>query len=423
MSSASCERPPRGGRPRRRRRRRPRRRRRAVHGAAAAARRRLGRRRPGGRRGLAPAGGAWRASPTARGRLALLDLLADRPALAAAARLALGPAALALRAPPRPRRTGRASRRRRAHEPRSVAPTGQVGLEQVGGGQRVGRREAPPRALALGHPRRQPLVVGLDRDRRAARPRRGERARRGRLLALGAVERDRQADDDQLGALARRRRAPPRPASGGEITPSGRTIVPLGSQIAVPARASPWSIASTRIGRTLRERPPDRLRARSRAPRRAARRRGRPPGRPRRARPRRRRPTAAASRITSTALRPALDRARAEARDQRDLAVVARAEDDRRVAALLLDPVGEVEQPVLVALRRGSRSRVMPFTVSPASLISSAVVAGRLAVELGDLRLELGQPLGGAPRGARPGRAASRAAPPASASSSLRRRY
>ena len=55
-----------------------------------------------------------------------------------------------------------------------------------------------------GHPRRQPLVVGLDRDRGDGRELRREGASRLGLGPLGPVERDGNADDDQLGALGGR---------------------------------------------------------------------------------------------------------------------------------------------------------------------------------------------------------------------------
>ena len=59
--------------------------------------------------------------------------------------------------------------------PRRAA--GQVGLEQVRGGERVARGAGAAAAAGVGHPGGEALVVGLDRDRRAALPVRAQKVR------------------------------------------------------------------------------------------------------------------------------------------------------------------------------------------------------------------------------------------------------
>ena len=96
----------------------------------------------------------------------------------------------------------------------------------------------PAAAAGVGHPGRQPLVVGLDRDVDELLELGGEIARGLRLLALGAVERDGQADQDGS-ALALGDQPATTAGSGGEITSIGVTIVPVGSQTAAPQRTAP----------------------------------------------------------------------------------------------------------------------------------------------------------------------------------------
>ena len=189
-------------------------------------------------------------------------------------RSAAGPSRPPIRGCPRRRASRSARRRSRASASSSVANGScQSGVGLIGPPPRPSKNDssrcaaasasagalAPGTGAGAGHPRRQPLVVGLDRHGGALGHRGGERARRGRLLALGPVERHRQADDDQLRALVvgepgdrvrvRRRdhaqRTDDRPARVADRRPSAR--------FAVVDRQHPHPATS------LRERPPDRF--------------------------------------------------------------------------------------------------------------------------------------------------------------------
>src|SRR4051794_1244343 len=78
---------------------------------------------------------------------------------------------------------------------------GEVGLEQVGGGERVGRRGRARAAALLRHPGGQALVVGLDRDVEQRLEFPAERADEAGLTALFAAEVEGQPDDDALDAM------------------------------------------------------------------------------------------------------------------------------------------------------------------------------------------------------------------------------
>ena len=77
-------------------------------------------------------------------------------------------------------------------------PACEVGLEQVGSRQRVGRRARAGARRALGHARRQSLVVGLHRHVEDRGERLAKRSRLGGLRPLGPAQRDRQPHDHEL---------------------------------------------------------------------------------------------------------------------------------------------------------------------------------------------------------------------------------
>ena len=97
--------------------------------------------------------------------------------------------------------------------------------------------------VAAGEHRGEPLVVGLDRDLDRGAQRLDERRRLARLVAVLAAQRQRQADDDRLGLLARGSPASSRSKPAGvptrSTTPTGRATVPVGSETATPVRADP----------------------------------------------------------------------------------------------------------------------------------------------------------------------------------------
>ena len=107
----------------------------------------------------------------------------------------------------------------------------------MSGGERIlaGARPGPPARLR--HSRRQALVIGLDRNRHHIGQLAAELPGQARLLTLGAVQADRQPDDDAIDLVLlddRRDRA----GSGGVVS-IGRTSVPVGSESAQPTRARP----------------------------------------------------------------------------------------------------------------------------------------------------------------------------------------
>ena len=116
----------------------------------------------------------------------------------------------------------------------------------MGGGEGVlgGARAAA--GARLGERGGESLVVGLHGYVDQSRDLVGEAPGDLRLLALLAVQRDREADDDELGLVLGDELGDGL-GSGGSITRSGRTSVPLGSEIAQPQRAVPWSMARMRI--------------------------------------------------------------------------------------------------------------------------------------------------------------------------------
>src|SRR5665811_2368095 len=140
-----------------------------------------------------------------------------------------------------------------------VAPdrrlTGEVGLQQVGSGERVGWRTRAFALARLGHPRRQPLVVGLDRHLQQGLQFGAEAACQRGLRALLATEVQGQADDhlpdlvlgDQLddrarvGRLDRRQRRRQGAARVGD-----RAADPRG---AVVERQYPHQLSSASIAR------------------------------------------------------------------------------------------------------------------------------------------------------------------------------
>ncbi len=93
-----------------------------------------------------------------------------------------------------------------------------------------------------GERRGEALVEGLDRDVDDAPQRRDEAAVSSRLRAVLAAQRQRQPDDDALGAPRRdelgQAREPARLAARS-TTQSGRASVPVGSETATPVRAGP----------------------------------------------------------------------------------------------------------------------------------------------------------------------------------------
>ena len=120
----------------------------------------------------------------------------------------------------------------------------QPALEEMRGRERVLGRAT---ARLLGERRREPLVLGLDRDVEAAAQRIDERLRLARLLAVLAAQRQRQADDDEL-----------RLVLGDEL-----------GEAVEPRLASPRSRRRPRVARACPSRP--------RRPRRSARSRSRAP--------------------------------------------------------------------------------------------------------------------------------------------------
>ena len=102
-----------------------------------------------------------------------------------------------------------------------------------------------PRGVAaalFGEVGREALVEALDRHVDDFAQGVDETLRLGRLLPVLAAQGQRKADDDALGARARRPAPQTREPSSlpaRSTTPTGRATVPVGSETATPVRAEP----------------------------------------------------------------------------------------------------------------------------------------------------------------------------------------
>ena len=299
-------------------------------GAAAAGRRR------GAARRRAVASRSRPSASRSRGSAAGGGACGATPSRAGAARLPLA----AGRLPFLGRCAARDGRRSGAHSGVPARAASEVALEQVGGGARVGVARSPgraPRVASLGARRAAPPVPRL-----SARAARQTSRARSACSPSSPAQRQRQPDDHALGPLllapAAATAASPRFVSGRSTTASGVASVPVGSEIAAPQRAEPWSSASIAH---QRERLLDLGRAPSRAPRAAS--PGRvPPACASVSRPPPPPPTTWAAALHHVArLHAPLHRRRRDVRHQVHAAVGRRAEHDRRVAELLPHRVRE----------------------------------------------------------------------------------